>query len=218
MQKFYIDGVLLPITPGQLVTQIVNKNKTVQLANGEEYNLTEKPGLTEFSFSFWLPFDANSPLSINRIPQEEMLQKLSNLKSKANPFLFQVLNTERTGNVNQYVTLEEYKVDESAENGKDILIDITLKAWNPLKTQRVEVEAGKVKVVKQEAGTKGINKELPKNQELKTYTVKKGDTLSLIAKRYLGNSSKWRELYQRNRESITNPNKIKVGQVIKLEG
>ena len=32
MQKFYIDGVLLPITPGQIVTQISNNNKTIALA------------------------------------------------------------------------------------------------------------------------------------------------------------------------------------------
>lgn len=217
MQKFYIDGVLLPITPREITTQISNKNKTIQLANGEDYNLTEKPGLTEFSFLFWLPFDINNHLSINRISQEEILRNLSELKKAAKPFLFQVLNTERTGNINQYVTLEEYKVDESAENGKDILIDITLKEWNPLKTQKVKVESGKVKVVKQAAATSTTNKALPKNQDIKTYKVKKGDTLSLIAKRYLGNSSRWRELYERNKDIISNPNRIKIGQVIKLE-
>lgn len=216
MQKFYIDGVLLPITPGQIVTQISNNNKTIALANGEEYNLTEKPGLTEFSFSFWLPFDVNNHLSSNRISQEEMLRNLSDLKSEAKPFLFQVLNTERTSNINQYVTLEEYKVDENAENGKDIFIDITLKEWNPLKTQKVKVEAGKI--VKQDAGTNDTNKALPKNQGIKTYEVKKGDTLSLIAKKYLGDSTRWRELYERNKDIISNPNRIKVGQVIKLEG
>ena len=210
--------MLLPITPGQIVTQISNKNKVITLANGEEYNLTEKPGLTEFSFSFWIPFDTNSHLSINRITQEEMLGKLSELKQEAKPFLFQVLNTERTSNINQHVTLEEYKIDESAENGKDILIDITLKEYNPLKTQKIKVESGKAKTTKQPAGTSTINKALPKNQGIKTYTVKKGDTLSLIAKKYLGNSSRWRELYERNRDIISNPNRIKVGQVIKLEG
>ena len=58
---------------------------------------------------------------------------------------------------------------------------------------------------------------MPKNAGAKTHTVQKGETLSLIAKRYFGNSKKWRELYQLNQAIIKNPNRIYVGQVIRLE-
>ena len=37
MMKFYLDGMLLPVTPGALATRITNQNKTVSLLNGEEY-------------------------------------------------------------------------------------------------------------------------------------------------------------------------------------
>ena len=47
-----------------------------------------------------------------------------------------------------------------------------------------------------------------------TYTVKKGDTLSEIAKKYLGSASKYKQLAALN--NIKNPNLIYVGQVIKL--
>ena len=49
-----------------------------------------------------------------------------------------------------------------------------------------------------------------------TYTVKKGDTLSGIALKYLGSASKYKELAAIN--NISNPNLIYVGQVIKLSG
>ena len=48
----------------------------------------------------------------------------------------------------------------------------------------------------------------------KTYIVKKGDTLSSIAKKY---NMKWIDLYNKNKDIIgDNPNKIYVGQIIKI--
>lgn len=53
-----------------------------------------------------------------------------------------------------------------------------------------------------------------------TYTVQPGDTLSKIAKKYLGNASLWRKIYEDNKATIKNPNVIRVGQnlVINLPG
>jgi nucleoid-associated protein YgaU len=46
----------------------------------------------------------------------------------------------------------------------------------------------------------------------KTYTVVKGDSLSKIAKREYGDASKWRQIYQANRDVIDNPDLIEPGQ------
>ncbi|MDX9720227.1 MAG: LysM peptidoglycan-binding domain-containing protein [Myxococcota bacterium] len=52
-----------------------------------------------------------------------------------------------------------------------------------------------------------------------TYTVRAGDNLSAIAKRCLGDMSRWRELYELNRDVIgPDPNRIKVGQKLELPG
>jgi soluble lytic murein transglycosylase-like protein len=47
-----------------------------------------------------------------------------------------------------------------------------------------------------------------------TYTVKRGDTLTKIARRY--GLSSWRVLFAVNRDRIRNPNRIRVGQVLRL--
>lgn len=47
-----------------------------------------------------------------------------------------------------------------------------------------------------------------------TYTVKKGDTLSKIAKALLGKSSRYPEIAKLN--NLSNPNKISIGQVLKI--
>lgn len=48
------------------------------------------------------------------------------------------------------------------------------------------------------------------------YEIQKGDSLSAIAKRKYGDTSKWRMIYEANRDIIKNPDLIYPGQKIKL--
>lgn len=49
-----------------------------------------------------------------------------------------------------------------------------------------------------------------------TYTVQSGDTLSAIAKKFLGNPNDYMELFNANRDQLTDPDKIRPGQVLKI--
>jgi len=48
----------------------------------------------------------------------------------------------------------------------------------------------------------------------KEYIVKKGDTLSSIAKNELGRATRWKYLYEINKDRINDPNKLKAGTKI----
>jgi nucleoid-associated protein YgaU len=50
----------------------------------------------------------------------------------------------------------------------------------------------------------------------KTYTVKSGDTLSKIAKDHLGNAGAYMKIFELNKDQLTDPDKIKPGQVLRL--
>ncbi len=50
----------------------------------------------------------------------------------------------------------------------------------------------------------------------KTYTVKAGDTLSAIAKAHLGSASAYMKIFELNKDQLTDPDKIKPGQVLRL--
>jgi len=50
----------------------------------------------------------------------------------------------------------------------------------------------------------------------KTYTVKAGDTLSAIAKSQLGNANAYMKIFEANKDQLSDPDKIKPGQVLKL--
>ena len=50
----------------------------------------------------------------------------------------------------------------------------------------------------------------------KTYTVKPGDTLSKIAKEHLGNANAYMDVFNANKDQLSDPDKIKPGQVLKI--
>ena len=51
-----------------------------------------------------------------------------------------------------------------------------------------------------------------------SYTVKCGDTLSKIAQAHYGDASQWRKIFEANRGTISDPDKIQVGQQLTIPG
>jgi nucleoid-associated protein YgaU len=49
-----------------------------------------------------------------------------------------------------------------------------------------------------------------------TYTVIAGDTLSRIARDFLGDETAYMEIFNANRDQLSDPNKIRPGQVLKI--
>jgi nucleoid-associated protein YgaU len=56
----------------------------------------------------------------------------------------------------------------------------------------------------------------PAGGSARTYTVKSGDTLSKIAKSELGDANAYMKIFEANRDQLSDPDKIKPGQVLKI--
>lgn len=56
----------------------------------------------------------------------------------------------------------------------------------------------------------------PDGTSLRTYVVRKGDTLSCIAEAELGAQDRWRALFEANRDVLDDPDCLQAGQVLQL--
>ena len=76
-----------------------------------------------------------------------------------------------------------------------------------------------VKVWKEEssmASEAAASESFQEDEAVRTYTVAKGDNLFKIAQKTLGDGKRWREIYELNKDKITNPHLIYPGQMIVL--
>lgn len=221
-----MDRVQLPVAPSAMRMKINNKNEVITLINEGEVNILKKPGLTDIDFEVEFP-NVKYPYAVYPTgfqPASHFLDHLEKLKLSEEPFQFIVNRMKPDGSLlfdtNMTVSLEDYTIDEDAENGFDIKTTISLKQFRPFGTKKLNIKSAssasntaastqskqKVTVEKKRATT---GKQTPK-----TYTVKAGDTLWAIAKKLLGDGAKSAQLAKLN--NIKNENSIYPGQVIKL--
>src|SRR5262249_43003719 len=90
--------------------------------------------------------------------------------------------------------------------------------WNAIKTVpdwQTDIVAD-IQVVPQAAAAAGAGAGGGVAAAASTYTVRAGDTLSGIAKQTLGDASKYQRIFEANRDILSDPDKIKPGQVLKI--
>ena len=215
---FYMDGILVPVPPSKLNTKFKNKNKVVNLINEGDFNILKEAGLTEISFDMMLPafkYPFANYLGGVFLPIKYYLTILEKLKKSKKPFNFIVVREGYIGTLGydtcMKVSLENWQIKEDAKNGSDVVVTVNLKEYkekNNLITKIVSTTNGTSVVTSKVRDS--VSKVIPK-----TYKVKEGDTLYMIAKRELGDGNKFSILKKLN--DITGINLIKPGQVIRLE-
>ena len=62
----------------------------------------------------------------------------------------------------------------------------------------------------------GFNIDPNKSGIIKSYTVKAGDTLSVIAEKVYGDAAKFEAIFEANKDILKSANDIKVGQELKI--
>ncbi|MEI2779749.1 MAG: peptidoglycan-binding protein LysM [Candidatus Competibacter sp.] len=112
-----------------------------------------------------------------------------------------------------------------------------IEAANPgIKNLNVEFKDGEVKLSGDAASAEAMEKAVlmagnvqgvekvsadqvqapPQAGKVEYYTIQSGDNLSSIAKKFLGNASAYHQIFEANREVIKDPDKIYVGQKIRI--
>ncbi len=204
----YFGNTLLPVAPGKISMKINNQNKTVELINEGEVNILKSPGLSDLSFELLLP---NVQYSFAQYPAtgfrnaKYYLDIIEQYKIKKEPFQFILTREKPNGEIlyhtNLTVSVEDYSIDDDAEEGFDNIVSIELKQAVPYGTKTVKVttkngnKTKKKAAQSRSAGNKGKTSGT-------SYTIKSDDTLWNIAKKKMGNGSKWTTLYSNNKSVI----------------
>lgn len=212
---FYIDGVLFPITPQRMNIKFKNRNRTVTLVNEGEFNILKESGLQEISFDACIPavkYPFAQYLGGIFLPIVYYIELIKKLKNSKKPFNFVIIREGSIGVLGyshcMKVSLEDFQIKEDASEGRDVIVSLNLKEYKDSNRAIVSaISGGLITTTKvRDNASKTI---------AKTYTVKAGDTLYNIAKKELGNGSRYLDLKTLN--NLANANSIKVGQVLRLE-
>lgn len=214
MYHFFLGDIHFPVTPESFEIKTGSKNKTVDLLTGEDINILGAPALKEIRFKALLP-ETEYPFCNyygGFISGREIMRRIERMKRDKETVQFIVFRhrgLKYLGHVNLAVNVEGFSVEESAEQGYDKVLEITLKEYRYYAT-RVYTENADgtlyTAAAKQENSGAGGT----------TVTVKSGDTLWDIAQRYYGDGSLYTKIYEANKGQISDPRVVKIGQELVL--
>lgn len=217
--KMYLGGVLMPITPSKVTLKVNNQNKTMTLINGEEINILKEPGLSDVSFELLLPQVSYPFTNGGAQSASYYLSLFERLKTSKEPFQW-ILNRQKPNGgmfhfSNLTVGMENYEITDDAGAGFDVKVKINLKQYRPYGTKTVSIQPATTTTTAT-ATVEEAPRPTNTAPQQSTYTVKSGDCLWNIAKKYLGDGSRYKEIYELNKDKITNPNLIYPNQVLTL--
>lgn len=203
---FYFDDgstvVTFPITPGELSIKAGSNNDVVTLIDEGDVNILKSPSLVEVEFEARFPM-REYPYSKTHASFRSYYDFFKELKEEKKSFRFIVARTtpngRRTWDTNLLMALEDMELSESADEGDDVIIKFTLKQYKDYGVKVLPYSGG--------GSNSTSTSSKPRNSGAKgkisqSYTVKSGDCLWNIAKKFYGNGAKWRTIYDANKTAI----------------
>lgn len=222
MYKLYFgldngEGFNIPVLPEKIEINEDGDNKTYDIINLGEINILNKPKLRNISFESYFPKNNGPYVSSEHLFEPSFyISKIKMWREELKPI--RVILVGSPLEINDLYSIESFKYEEHGGEVGDIYYSIELKKYKSYAAKKVKIVSNKSSTSSSKKAT--VNKTPPRSAaskpKVKTHTVKKGDTLWGIAKKYLGNGSKWPQIYNLNRDKIKNPNLIYTGQVFKL--
>lgn len=190
--------------PEEIQVKAEARMQSYEIMNTGEHKIPLGDKLTVFSWSGQFPGEKRQkdPYVRAWTAPEEIQKLLSRVKSGGKKCRLMITDTP----INHDVHITSYGITYKGGHG-DYYYDIVFE--NALNLA-IFTEA-ELKLAVNNPNSAEVR---PAKPESKTYTVKSGDSLWKIAQKELGNGSKYPQIAKLN--GITNPNKIKVGQVLKL--
>ncbi|MEW9096409.1 MAG: LysM peptidoglycan-binding domain-containing protein [Clostridiaceae bacterium] len=216
MYKMYLginegeEGFVLPVLPEKIEFNESGDNKTFDIVNLGEVSTINKPKLTQISFESYFPKNIGPYVSSEQLFSPNVyICKIREWREKEQKIRF--IFTGSPLDINDLFTIESFKLTEKGGEVGDVYYSIELKAYRPYAARKIVMDT---KANNNKAKVEAKPPRPSEKPKQKTHTVVSGDTLWHIAKRYLGDGARYKEIAQIN--NIKNPNLIYPGQVFKI--
>lgn len=198
----------IPVLPEEITIQTDRKYETIDFANLGEVDFTSGERVQQISFASFFPatYDA-SYCQYPDLPDPQTARQIleSLTRDRVQPVRLIITGADINMLVNVATSISRYKGGEPG----DIYYELTCRSW-----REVKITTESTASIKQ-----SLRARSDFIQNAKTYTVKPNDTLWHIAKRELGSSSRWQEIYNLNPGVIgPDPNLILPGQRLVMPG
>ena len=201
----------IPVLPAKLNVSSPGKNERVTVLELGEVLLLRKKGLRILSWESFFPV-SKAPYTVGQIRDPvSIVQAIQKARDQKSPVRFLITGTDLDCNLRMGIDSFEYE-ERSGELG-DLYYTIKLYEWKDISPKRIVLPE------KKEEPAKTHEPERPgkPEQTSKTYTVKPGDCLWNIAKKFYGKGSDYTKIYNANKGKIgSNPNLIYPGQVFTI--
>lgn len=197
----FAEKLQLPVPPAEFSMTTGNLNETVNIANLGDITQIGGEALAEIELTSFFPARP-APYTTRTVPEPyatvELIEKWR--KSKK-PIRFIITGTP----VNLACAIESFTWGERG-GSRDVDYSLKLKEYRFIQVKQIS-QVQQIVLSPERPNTK---------PEPSSYTVKSGDSLFMIAKRILGDGNRWREIYEKNKTVIGDPNLIYPGQVLQL--
>ncbi len=201
----------IPVLPAKLNVSSPGKNERVTVLELGEVLLLRKKGLRILSWESFFPV-SKAPYTVGQIRDPvSIVQAIQNARDQKSPVRFLITGTDLDCNLRMGIDSFEYE-ERSGELG-DLYYTIKLYEWKDISPKRIVLPEKK----EEPAKTQEPERPGKPEQTSKTYTVKPGDCLWNIAKKFYGKGSDYTKIYNANKGKIgSNPNLIYPGQVFTI--
>lgn len=203
------EKIQLPVLPESFKVSNGSNNDSVDVVGlGEIVIMQSRPAL-QFSWSSFFPATKFPGLQVSSITKPlTLVLKINEWKASKKPVHLIVTAC----GVDLYATIEDFSYSEEGGDPGTYQYSIKLKEYREITVRQV-----KVNIPKQTATVKKEEPRVDNTVQPKTYTVKSGDCLWNIAKKYYGSGAQYTKIYNANKGVIGgNPNLIYPGQVLTI--
>lgn len=199
----------IPVLPEKFTVNIGSNNSSVDVAGLGEIVVKQAPPAFQFSFESFFPKKSFPGLSVSSLTAPlTCVKKLKSWYEGDKPVHLILTDV----GVDMYCTIEDFSYYEQGGDVGTIHYSLTLKEYREVTVRSVTVKTSTSVATVKSTETRVDNSTTPQ-----TYTVKSGDCLWNIAKKYYSSGSKYTVIYNANKSVIgSNPNLIYPGQVLTI--